>query len=43
MWLKNDKEIFDECFESLNKDMLLTAKDILDYKIIKVKDVYPYL
>ena len=41
MWLENDKEIFNECLESLENDMLLTAKDILDYKIIKVKDVYP--
>ncbi len=34
MWLKTDKEIFDECLRSLENDKLLTSKDILDYKII---------
>ena len=41
MWNRVEKKIFDTCIESLEKDNLINKNDVLDFKIIKVKDCYP--
>lgn len=41
MWNKDEKKIFDICIESMEKDNLINKNDVMEFKIIKVKDCYP--
>ena len=41
IWKQKDKEIFDLCIQSLEKDKILNKEDVLDWKVLKVPNVYP--
>jgi len=41
MWNLDDKKIFNMCIESIEKEKLLNKKDVLDFKVLKVPNVYP--
>jgi len=41
MWNSSEKEIYDLCIDSITKDNILNKDDVIDYKIIKVPNVYP--
>ena len=41
IWNKSNEEIYDLCIKSLIKDKILNAEDILEWKVIKVPNVYP--
>ncbi len=41
MWNRSENEIYHNCLESLKKDKLLSDEDILEWKVIKVPNVYP--
>lgn len=41
IWAAKDNEIFNECKKNLIEDKLLKEDDIIEWKIIKVPNVYP--
>jgi protoporphyrinogen oxidase len=41
MWSKNDTEIYQKVIEDLKKLKILKNEKIIDYKIIKIKNLYP--
>jgi len=41
MWNFDEQKIFDTCMKSIKEDGFLDNNDIIDYKIVKVPDVYP--
>ena len=41
IWKQSDEKIYNYCLTSLKKDNLLNEEDILDWKIVKVPNVYP--
>ena len=41
IWNKTKEEIYDLCIQNLVKDKILTKEDILEWKVIKVPNVYP--
>ena len=41
IWKSSDEEIFSMCIQGIEKDNFLKKADIINYKIIKVANVYP--
>ena len=41
IWLSKDEDIFEECVKNLENDKILDRKDILDWKVLDVPNVYP--
>ena len=41
LWNVSDSEIYNICTESLEKDNVITKKDIIDWKVFKIPNVYP--
>ena len=41
MWNLNKQEIFDLCMKSIKKDKFLNDNDVINFKVVKVPDVYP--
>ena len=37
----NDEDIFNMCMSSIEKDKIINKNEIIDYKVIKVSNVYP--
>lgn len=41
IWNSSENSIFDMCVENMEKDKILNKTDIVDWKIVKVPNVYP--
>ena len=41
MWNLNKQEIFDLCMKSIKKDKFLNDNDVINFKVVKIPDVYP--
>ena len=41
IWHFNDEEIYKLCLDSLEKDNLISKNDIVEWKVLKIPDVYP--
>jgi len=41
MWNLSEKETFDLCMKSVQKDGILKIDEVVDYKVLKVPNVYP--
>ena len=41
VWKSSDEEIFSTCIQEIEKDNFLKKADVINYKVIKVPNVYP--
>jgi len=41
MWNLSEKDTFDLCIKSIQKDGILNKDEVIDYKVMKVPNVYP--
>ena len=41
MWNLSKQKIFDICMRSIKEDGLLNNNDVIDFKVVKVPNVYP--
>ena len=41
LWNSSDEEIYDKCINTLQKDNVIHKDEIIDWKIVKIPNVYP--